>query len=158
MTWITRKIKYDILDTHYYLGLTSLCGITHLDERQNISYEPKIKHDASCCKTCQDMLKSKTIHNVIQQRYDKLNHTQDKERHVLVFLDDTDPLQYQLLNVLHHRDTVLPAKISELKVAFSNFHPEINIEDIILPLVTSRKVTVSGDFISPCFVDVSHVK
>ena len=52
MTWVVRKIKYNILDTHYYLGLTSLCGTTHLDEKQNTSYEPRIKHDASYCKTC----------------------------------------------------------------------------------------------------------
>jgi len=155
MTWITATLK-GISNTHYYLGLTSLCKNTRIESES--SYMVRIKCDVSYCMTCQNMLKSKKIHHTIQQRHEKLSHTQDKEEHVLEFLNDIKPLQYQLLNIIHHNDTIIPARISQLKETFNEFYPEINLEDIILPLVTSRKVTVSGDFISPSIVEVSHVK
>jgi len=155
MTWITATLN-GIDATHYYFGLSSLCGSVHIESES--SYAVRIKYDVSYCMRCQSMLKSKKIHRTIQDRYEKLSHAQDKEKQVLVFLDDINPLEYCLLNIIHHSDTILPAKISELKEIFQQFHREIDIEDIILPLVTSKKVTVSGDLISPNFVEVSHVK
>jgi len=150
MTRITATLK-GTSNTHYYLGLSSLCKNTRIESES--SYMVRIQCDVSYCMTCQKMLKSKKIHHTIQQRYHNLNHTQDKER-----TENRPQLEEQLLNILHHMDTILPAKLSQLKETFSHFYPAINIEDIILPLVTSRKVTVSGDLISPSIVEASHVK
>lgn len=150
MTWITATLK-EKSDTHYYLGLSSLCKEASIDSES--SYTVRIKYETSYCIKCKNMLKSKKIHHTIQQRYEKLSHAQKQEK-----TGNRPRLEKQLLNVIHHSDTILPVKILELKETFQHFHPEINLEDIILPLVTSRKVTVSGDLISPCFVETSHVK
>jgi len=150
MTWIAATLK-GISNTHYYLGLTSLCKNVRIESES--SYTIRIKCDVSYCMTCQNMLKSKKIHHTIQKRYEKLSHVQDREK-----IGNRPLLEKQLLNIIHHNDTIIPARISEIKETFQHFHPEINLEDIILPLVTSRKVTVSGDFISPSIVEVPHVK
>jgi len=150
MTWITATLKGHI-NTHYYLGLTSMCKNARIESES--SYTVRIKYDVSYCMACQNMLKSKKIHHTIQDRYDKLNNTQENEK-----AENRPRLEEQLLNIIHHSDTILPAKISHIKETFDYFYPEINLEDIILPLVTSKKVTVSGDLISPNFVEVSHVK
>jgi len=149
MTWITATLN-GRSNTHYYLGLSSLCKETSIDSES--SHTVRIKYDVSYCVTCQSMLKSKKIHHTIQQRYEKLSHAQKQEK-----TGNRPRLEKQLLNIIHHSDTILPVKISELKETFDYFHPEINIEDIILPLVTSRKVIVSGDLISPSTVEITHV-
>jgi len=149
MTWIAATLK-GISNTHYYLGLNSLCKNAHIESES--SYMVRIKCDVSYCTTCQSMLKSKKIHHTIQKRYEKLSHVQDKEK-----TGNRPRLEEQLLNILHHSDTAIPARISEIKETFNHFYPEINLEDIILPLVTSKKITVSGDLISPSTVEVYHV-
>lgn len=150
MTWITATLK-EKSDTHYYLGLSSLCKETSIDSES--SYTVRIKYETSYCIKCKNMLKSKKIHDTIQQRYEKLSHAQKQEK-----TGNRPRLEKQLLNIIHHNDTVLPVKISEIKETFNNFYPEIDIEDIILPLVTSKKVIVSGDLISPCFLEESFVR
>ena len=150
MTWITATLK-EKSHTHYYLGLSSLCKEKSIDSES--SYTVRIKYVASYCATCKNMLKSKKIHHTTQQRYKKLSHAQKQEK-----TGNRPRLEKQLLNIIHPSNTTLPAKISQIKETIHQFYPEINIEDIILPLVTSRKVTVSGDLISPCFVETSHVK
>ena len=150
MTWITATLKGHT-NTHYYLGLTSMCKNARIESES--SYTVRIKYDVSYCMTCQSMLKSKKIHHTIQDKYDKLNNIQENEK-----AENRPRLEEQLLNIIHHSDTILPAKISQIKETFHHFHPSIDIEDIILPLVTSKKVKVSGNLISPCFVEVSFVK
>jgi len=150
MTWIAATLK-GITNTHYYLGLSSLCKNTRIGSES--SYMVRIKCDVSYCMTCQNMLKSKNIHHTIQQRYEKLSHVQGREK-----TGNRPRLEEQLLNIIHHNDTIIPARISQLRETFNEFYPAIDIEDIILPLVTSRKVTVSGDFISPSIMEAPHVK
>jgi len=153
--WLARKIKYNILDTHYYLGLTSLCGTTHLDERQNISYEPRIKHDASYCKTCHDMLKSEKIHNKAKLQEVKLKLCQDRLARNL----KTDiKLQDMALRYLRHPDTKTPISVSHLQNVFSDDCLKEIFESVLILLLTSRKISIFEGMISLCFVEAYHVK
>ncbi len=155
MTWIARKIKYHILDTHYYLGLTSLCGTTHLDEKQNISYEPRILHSASYCKICQDMLKTKNIHKKIKLQEAKLKLCQDRLKRNL----KTDiKLQDMVLRYLKHPDTKTPVNISEMKKIFQDDCLVEIFEDVLVPLVISQKISIFEDGITPCFMEEQYVK
>ena len=131
MTWIT-STRMRISHTHYYLGLTSICEDAHIESES--SHMVRIKYDVSYCEICQMMLKSKKMHRTIQDRYDKLNRTQEKEK-----AGNRPRLEDQLLNIIHHSDTILPVKISQIKETFHHFYPAIDIEDIILSLVTSKK-------------------
>lgn len=155
MTWIARKIKHHYLDTHYYLGFTSLCDITHLDEIQNISYEPKIRHDASYCKICKDMLKTKKTHNKIILQKAKLKLCQDRlERN----LKDDIKLQDMVLRYLAYPDTKTPVSVSHMQNVFSDDCLKEIFEAVLIPLLTSHKISVFEGMISPRFMEASFVK
>lgn len=155
MTWITRKEKYHYLDTHYYLGLTSLCDIIHLDEKQNISYEPKIKQDIRYCKICQDMLKTKKTHNKIKLQEAKLKLCQDRlERNLKTDIK----LQDMALRYLRHPDTRIPVNVSHMQNVFVDDCLKEVFEAVLIPLLTSRKISIFEGMISPRFVEVYYVK
>ncbi len=146
MTWIARLHKRHALDTHYYAGLESICKAARLDDKDDVTFAPRIKLDSSWCDICQKMLKTTSTHNRVNLIKTKLELCQKRlERG----LDAEIRLQDMVLNYLRHNDTKLPVAMSELKDVFSDDCPKDVFEYLLIPLIISGKISVHKTAVSP---------
>ena len=93
------------------------------------------------------------MHQCITQRQNKLEKVQKK-----TVTEFRITLQDMLLNRLSHKYPIEPTKISELEELFSKEYPQIALDDVLVPLLVSGKITISGDFVITNPMEVSHVK
>ncbi len=174
MTWITRKIKHvhpDAqyitiyqksekvskvrmkhvrLDTHYYLGIASICNQARLGSgTQDITYEPHIGPRLKFCQICKRMLKTEKMCKIVAAINDRISTAQRKLNEG--GLPDT-ALQDMVMNYLCHPDTQRPVKISILQEAIRNECPNECLEYLLITLLTSGRISISDDKISPCLI------
>ena len=151
MNWIAKHLEY-ASNIHYYVGFTSICDSERIASPEPLSYAIKIKKQNSAyCKTCQKILKSEKVQKTIQKREKRIQTAQKKAAELFGVT-----LQDMLFNRLTSESTKT-VNMSELEKLFSADYPQVHLEDILLPLLVSSKVRISGDVIISMEVP-THVK
>ena len=141
MTWVVRHygdVHTD--DIHHYMGFSSVCGaVKRVDTPRPVQYTTNVKRTcARRCQECQTMLKSRSVHKRTEARRKRLDSAQKRAAKFGVTLQD------MMLNVLG-ADGTGTVKMSEVRAVFGAEFPHVDVEDILLPLVASHMVRLSGD-------------
>ena len=149
MIWITR-LKHDkILDTHYYMGLKSICG-DGIIGNDKYAYKPSTYYGSIRCKRCTKMYKSDTISKEISNYQIKIAEIQE---HFKLYFKSS--LQQMILTLLSYdnRQNII------LSVLFDTFAGECRsqlLECVILQMIIDEQITLEYNVIKPFVLGVQQ--
>ena len=146
--WIS-KCDRITASTHYYLGFSSICGMENINTPRPPLYAVKIRHDRSYCQSCLKMQKS-NIQIAVVERQKRVEVAQKKAEVYGVSLQD------MLMNRITSEENRSMA-VDEVVELFSYEYPGLEVEDILLPLVTSRRIIIVDGVASCSGGEDTHV-
>ena len=147
MIWITRLKHNKILDTHYYIGLKSICGEGIIG---NEDYTYKSSTYYTRCKYCIKMYKSNTIYKKINEYRIKIVEIQE---HFKRYFESS--LQQMILNLLSYdnRQNII------LSVLYDTFAAECKphiLECIILQMIIDKQIILEENVIKSLVLGVQQ--
>ena len=127
--------------THSYKGFNSICGSENITWPVPSSYSIRTRVEVSHCKTCKKMLKTKKIHDSMERRTKVMVKAQENAKKYGISLQD------MLLTRLSI-EVNMSMEISKMSEIFNAEYPNIDVEEVIVPLLVAGKVSILEGVIS----------